>query len=473
MKNMTKYLITIALLVFVASPLKAEHYSVFLEQEVSKSSLYVGEQALYNLTLNTQTSIFNYQPPELSLEHAWSEVVAVNQRYQRIIEGQYWNAFSSRRAIYPLRAGTLEIPKLTVPIGVRIKVRKKVPAQFDFGDAFSDDFLEQFFADVESRTVQLEAPAHTIEVKALPPVPADLPAAASGYIPVGATSLSARASDERVNVGESITLEVNLVSVGNLNPINDLNLKIPEGIRVYPEAVKNTQNENNGALIMRRNFRFSLVPISPGTFELAALKVPYFDTESGTYKTAETSPLKFQVAGIALNAESSSVTPATVPTTSPTNLPPAPTAAPADATEPEALLVARNISPETVLFATTTLLMLTVFITSLWFVKRRKRPFKQFRRQISSAVSLQELSEIYRTFLISHLGVEKSLYSYEELTVLLKRRHLGAELEYLALNLLDTFEQARFSPDFNQSASLSSLKSETLRVASGILAGRD
>lgn len=192
----------------LARPLSAETYPVFIEQDLSKTSLYVGEQTLYNYTLNTQTSVFNYQPPEFSLAHVWSEVIAVNQRYRRTIDGELWTAYSTRRAIYPLAPGELIIPDLSIPIGIQIRSRRKVPAPFDFGDAFSDDFLEQFFSEVEPKTIQIKSRGAVITVKPLPPAPATLPEGPNGYIPVGATSLSARTSRDQLGVGKPSRLKL-------------------------------------------------------------------------------------------------------------------------------------------------------------------------------------------------------------------------------------------------------------------------
>ncbi len=444
-------------------PVSAQQAPVFIEQTVSKNAVYVGEQTFYTFRLNTQTTVYNYQPPEFNLENSWNEVLAVNQRVRREIDNQNWDAYETRRAVYPLAVGDMTVPEINLKVGVRVRTPHRGPVPFGFDDSFNQDFIDQFFADVTPKSVSMRADALTIHVKPLPQAPLGFKSGV--YVPVGATHLTAHTTRDALKAGENLTLEVTVVSVGNLNPLDQLDIALPPGIRIYPEAPKVTQNENNDALIMRKTFRYSLVPIAGGTFTIAPISVNYFDVDTQSYRTAESPAFKFSVEGAPMPE---------IQPSAPTLAPPrnSPEEQPAPLVEENRFLirVGESIDPETALYgiaATLLMAMLSLFA----IVRRRKRlPLQSIKRKATSCRSIDDLARLYRESLIRSISGKESQFSYEELVVLVKKREFSSKIEFLTLSLLDTFELRRFSGQALDERQLEQLKIETINAISAIIA---
>ena len=450
----------------------AENYPIFAEQSSSKTSVYVGEQTIYDFSLNTRSALFDFQPPELSLEHAWSETISVNQRARKVINGEVWSSFSTRRAVHPLATGEFIFPALKFPVGVRVKSKRQLGLPAGFEDAFSDQIFADFFAEYERKEVTLSAAEIRITVKPLPDKPKDF-VTQQTYIPVGATNVSAQLSKSEISLGESSSFQVTIISTANLNAIKDLALNLPAEIRSYAESGKDEKTENNNALISRKTFRISLVPRAAGTFTIPPIKVGYFDPDRQFYQIAQSHEFKLVVHGSALaqeiKTEASQSTVSQKPTTIATLIP---TLSPTPVTLPVWSKLDEKISVESRVYLCVVLIMLCVLITVVLVIRRRSAPFRQAQLLIDTAENLDQLSIRVRVILQKIFAIPTHEYSYEEWVALIKGQPLNAELRFSLLSLIDKLENSRFSQLADPISIDQTQKNETLQVISAILGKR-
>jgi hypothetical protein len=176
--------------------------------------------------------------------------------------GDHALVFEERRALFPTRAGELAIP------AARLECVS------------------------EMQTIEVDVPAARVLVREAPE--AERPPGFRGV--VGRVDVQAHLSSERVALGQSLTLVVTVRGAANawdaadpFDPARDL-----AGVDVYAHP-PTTERETGRHLEVRRAFSFDLVPRSVGSFEIPALRVPYFDPERERYEVAETAALPFTV----------------------------------------------------------------------------------------------------------------------------------------------------------------------------------
>jgi len=176
--------------------------------------------------------------------------------------GDHALIFEERRALFPVRAGELEIPAARLAC---------VSA---------------------AQTAEVEVPATRVRVRELPST--GQPPGFGGV--VGPVVVQAHISSERVALGQSLALSVTVRGAANawdaaapFDPARDL-----PGVDVYAHPPE-TDREAGRRLDVRRSFSYELVPRAAGAFSIPALRVPYFDPERERYEIAEAPALRFAV----------------------------------------------------------------------------------------------------------------------------------------------------------------------------------
>jgi hypothetical protein len=66
---------------------------------------------------------------------------------------------------------------------------------------------------------------------------------------------------------------------------------------VFPPEVSESVSPTSGGLRGTKTFEYVLIPRAPGLREIPAVRLAYFDTESGDYRVAESDPLPLAVSG--------------------------------------------------------------------------------------------------------------------------------------------------------------------------------
>ncbi len=265
------------------------------EQRLSRDTVYVGQQVIHTFSIRTTHDVFQFAPPPVPAAQLWSDTIEVNQIRNALIDGRLTRSIDTRRALYPLNTGELVLPEVSLEIGIKVKSARRMQLPPGFDDAFVGSMFDDFFAEYERRDVMVTAPARALKIMALPAQPAGI--AKSGSVLVGATNISARLDPPEIALGESSNLSVTVVSLGNLNPIKDLPVQLPQSFKVYPGNIRDERNENNGALISRKSFTLSLVPTHGGEFSIPPITLWFFDPEQNVYRTAQTQAMTLSVRG--------------------------------------------------------------------------------------------------------------------------------------------------------------------------------
>jgi hypothetical protein len=205
----------------------------------------------------------SWEPP--AFEGFWAErLPSVGESMEHDAEGRAIRTTVYRRALFPTRTGTLEIP------ASRIRYR-----------------------DSEQLMHELEIPGARVRVA---PLPVEGRPASFAEV-VGEPAVQTYLSQTEVGEGQNLRLVVDYFGSANVwdASIPDLGAALGAAVEVFAEPPRLTFGERGGRLTARRTLRYDLVPRRRGDFEIPAFELPYFEPEAGAYRLARSSPIPFRV----------------------------------------------------------------------------------------------------------------------------------------------------------------------------------
>ena len=259
----------------------------FLDVSVKPEAPYAGQPIVYTVRFGFSTSIqaFDLQEPDWGglLEEA-SLTSDESDTYQ-VIDGRRFRVLSWGIPLFSLRPGIYEIGAATAGFGKVVGVTRRM------NPLFNDPIFDQFFSTAQLEPVELTSEPLTVEVRALPAH--DKPPGFSGL--VGTARLRGALSRDHCQVGESVSLTLELRGLGNLQDV-DLEPVIPEGIKPYPQdSIRTLQWGPDGPYGTVTRV-LDLVPLTAGEAVIPALEVSYFDPDKGSYRSAEAGPFRLSIA---------------------------------------------------------------------------------------------------------------------------------------------------------------------------------
>lgn len=244
-----------AVLAAISAPARArEDPPCRVEVSLEPAQAWVGQQVVFRARMLRRESVREMRwLRALSFPSLRAEWLPGRVPDPRIADvGDAYLVSEDRRALFPVRPGTIEIPPGR--IGCRLAAG---------GER------------------EVAAPGATLRVAALPA--AGQPPDFAGV--VGLVEVHAYLSRQEVELGEALRLTVAVTGEANAwAAAPPLDPALPH-LDVYPHAPELLLDPGD-RLRVRRAFVWDLVPRRPGRFELPAPRVPWFDPVSGRYAIA-------------------------------------------------------------------------------------------------------------------------------------------------------------------------------------------
>lgn len=266
-----------------------EAVDVFLRAEVSDTSPYLGEQIIisYKLYFNNQIAGHDGFQKISSFPGFWVKNLFPNQREiptkTETIKGKQYNVAEVRRfALFPQRAGKIEIS----PAETELTVRLRTDAKRKTSDPFFDSFFNDPFFSSRSQDVtrNLLSNSVTVDVKPLPTK--DKPADFSGA--VGKFSLRSQIDRTEVKTNEPISIKLTVQGTGNIELFDLPKLLFPPDFEVFdPETTSDIKVTPSG-ISGTRVFEYLVIPRNPGTFKIRSIEFSYFDLSQNVYVSERT-----------------------------------------------------------------------------------------------------------------------------------------------------------------------------------------
>jgi hypothetical protein len=256
---------------------------VFLKTSIEPRQSYVQAEVDLSVRLYSAAPLYH-----ADLEIPASSDVLVQQvgadRNETIVEnGERYQVVERHYALFPQRSGSLTVsgPVLNAQIAVQNQMDP-------FGNSFKDFFGNLPFGGAFTTAKPIRLHGDDIALNVLP-----RPAAAgNGYwLPSRGVTLHGewRPAHGQIKAGDPVTLDLQLKAQGltaaQLPDLNSL-LKLPDGVKAYPDQAKLTNDSQDGHLVGQRDQSIALIADRAGEFTIPALSVHWWDTKANEAREA-------------------------------------------------------------------------------------------------------------------------------------------------------------------------------------------
>ncbi|HKI47653.1 MAG TPA: BatD family protein, partial [Balneolales bacterium] len=260
---------------------------IYLKMEVSNRHPVVGQQIIANVVIyfRSNLQVISYQPMAgWKAEGFWKEELDDNQQPRAestIIDGvRYRKAVLMRYALFPSKTTTLQLSPFKVNCTVRYSS--------DYGDPFSS-FFNGFGSD--QRSVDLQTDPISVDVKQLPPAPAN----ATALNAVGQFDISRSTDDTQVRVGQSVEIKTVIKGSGNLALISKPKYHFPSAFEVYQPQEQSNIDHNGNRITGTKTFTDVIIPRKIGTFTIPGTRLAYFNDAEQKYQYVDLNPISVNV----------------------------------------------------------------------------------------------------------------------------------------------------------------------------------
>ncbi len=260
----------------VSATAAAQPDSVFLETIVDQKQPYV--QAAVNVTVRVYSG---EQLLQASLEFAGSGDVLVQQvgaDRNRTLEknGRQYEVVERHYALFPQKSGELKIPGPQLAGQVVVRLRPDRPAT----DPFADLFGAAGGLAGGTKPIRVHGDDVVLNVRAQPGG-----VDARYWLPAQNVTITEdwHPDTAELHVGDPITRDLHMRAEGlTAAQLPDLSalLKLPAGLKAYPDQAKLANAAQGDVVIGKRDQSVAMIADQSGTFELAPLRLTWWDTQS-------------------------------------------------------------------------------------------------------------------------------------------------------------------------------------------------
>ncbi|MEM1058225.1 MAG: BatD family protein [Verrucomicrobiota bacterium] len=257
-----------------SSPTRSRQEVSFLEMEIPKREVYVGEMIPVRLVWYVKRGV-QHPPtfPNLPSQAFVSNLAeAQPTRRQEYIGNELYEANVWEFAMTAVKEGEYEVDAqietvLTVPVGSASR------------NPFSG-FGSRFHNRVRRYEKTLETVPQKVTIKPLPEE--GRPASFDGA--VGEYNLTAKGSPRQVDYGEPITLTTTVQGIGDLSRVNAPEMVDDEGWRIYP-AKSEVELEPGIGNRGKKVFEQAIIPRNPALKLIPPIEFSYFNPNTSQYVT--------------------------------------------------------------------------------------------------------------------------------------------------------------------------------------------
>lgn len=262
---------------------------IFIRARVDRDTVFVNQQVTWTLGFYSDGRLNLLRTPEYSpppAEAFWAEDLPSQKSTYKEIEGRRYAVNEVKRAFFASAPGEYTIGQARVDLVLD-----------DFGrrssDRFFDDFFSRSFGSFGfGKPVTLKTPE--IRVTVLPLPQRGRPADFSGLVG-RALELSVRTDKSAAQVGEPITLTLEISGEGNFKTMSAPAVAQPQGFKMYESGTASDLFKKDNVVTGRKKYEYVLIPRFEGDKTIPPVALSYFDPVEKTYKTVRSAPIALEV----------------------------------------------------------------------------------------------------------------------------------------------------------------------------------
>ncbi|MFC1843578.1 BatD family protein [Thermodesulfobacteriota bacterium] len=299
-----KTLLSQPITIKVAKPVQTDEF--ILRQNLSEIQCYVGQPLVYTVVwyVNRNIEEFQFLLPVLDDQrfenvdfpedrnYSGQDAIVINLDGSKAVvrqgkTGQHITV-TLRRILIPMEPGVYSLEPASVASRVVTGYRQQRGGQP--GSLFNDRFFDNMFGRRQPVSKQFLTQSPSLQLKVLPLPDENRPQDFSGL--VGQYSLAAEASPTEVNVGDPITLNIMVTGAEYLDNVILPPLKNQPGMNVFKVPEEIGQGEIDGRV---KIFTQTIRAKDPSITEIPAIRLDYFNPQTGAYETARSNSVPLQV----------------------------------------------------------------------------------------------------------------------------------------------------------------------------------
>ena len=421
---------------------------IHVTANLSKTNPYLNEAITieYRLYVAPRTGVSNWREvdnPEFN--GFWSQNVDSNSRevFKGMYNGEEYRYVILRRSVlYPQKTGELKIEPLSLDVAIDVP-----SGQYDF---FGRPLSRQVRKTISTGTKKVDVKALPLEGK-----PDNFTGA------VGNFTFKTNTDKTTLDANESLNLSIEVTGNGNLKLFEIPGINLPSSLEVYEPEHGEKVNTYITGMQGKINDTYTIVPQFKGKYPLPSINFSYFDPKTETYKTLSSQEIVIDVLNGPLATENTIVEE---------------NASPKSKNSQQEFLDIKTEtsfadSEKTPFYKSTgfwNALLLPLIAIPLALIIRRKR--EDYLADVSGNKS-RKANRLSRKYLGAakrnlgdkvpfYLALEKALHNYlkaklrietsemtkEKIEVILLEREVSEDTVSKFISILESCEQARYSP---------------------------
>jgi hypothetical protein len=248
---------------------------VFMETSVDTRQPYVQAGVQMTVRLFAAVPLYHADLDVPSSSDVLVQRIGSDHTETQIKNGERYQVIERQYELFPQHSGPITLPSPVLNAQIPVEVRSNA-----LGDPFRDLFGNLPFNNLMMSTKQIRVNGDAIQVNVLPRPAADNNAY---WLPARNVSIKAdwHPQEGRAAVGDPITVDLHLTAQGlTAAQLPDLNalLKLPPGLKAYPDQAKLENTTEANALVGKRDQSIALIADQPGEFKVPDLTIEWWDT---------------------------------------------------------------------------------------------------------------------------------------------------------------------------------------------------
>lgn len=274
---------------------------LFLEVDVSTKTPYVQEQVIYTLRFFQKVQTASVRMKGVELKDAIIERLDEEKSYTTQLNGSTYKVTELKYAIFPQKSGSNTISPVIL----------SADAVVDNQPRFNG-----FFNRPRTQNVQISSKEITLEIQ---PAPKDFKN--KYWLPSEHVHLEEKWSGDitQMKAGEPLTRTITLLAKGaNKTQLPKLHKDLKNAaLKTYPDQPVLKENTDANGFIAFREEKIAYIPSKAGSYTLAAVEIPWFNTQTKKMEIAKIPEQKITVAASAQSTENQVQTPSATSTATP------------------------------------------------------------------------------------------------------------------------------------------------------------
>jgi hypothetical protein len=256
---------------------------LFLRLELNKRNVYKGEQIIATVKIyaNPNLPLTGFEEVTLpTFEGFFTQDIDIPQQinFSREVFNDkiYQVGILKKTVLFPQQSGSITVRPFNITVLVQQRVRQR-------------SFFDDFFSGIQTARAKLTADAVTINVRDLPPAPADF------YGGVGSFNITSDISDTEVTTNDAVTLKVTINGTGNLRLIQSPKLDLSSDFDLYDPRSTDNVRVGDGGMSGSRTIEYLFQPRFEGSYTVPAIPFTFFNPATGQYERRATPEYKLEV----------------------------------------------------------------------------------------------------------------------------------------------------------------------------------